>query len=85
VGDASDVVFHGEGGFENVAMATADEGYVFALGVVEGDAEDFKGVPGAFEDGADEGILKPAPTPCFDLILLTPVCAGRSPPAKPSG
>ena len=38
-------------------MTVADEGDMFALGVVEGDAEDFAGVSGALEDGAEEGVL----------------------------
>ena len=57
MGDACRVVFNGEGGFEDVAVAIADECDVFALGVVEGDAEDFAGVSGTLEDGADEGVL----------------------------
>ncbi|MEO7100188.1 MAG: hypothetical protein ABI162_12565 [Luteolibacter sp.] len=38
-------------------MTVADEGDVFALGIVEGDAKDFAGISGAFEDGADEDVL----------------------------
>ena len=57
MGDACRVVFNGEGGFEDVAVAIADECDVFALGVVECDAEDFAGVSGTLEDGADEGVL----------------------------
>ena len=44
VGDTRRVVLNGEGGFEDVAVAIADEGDVLAFGVVEGDAEDFAGV-----------------------------------------
>ena len=57
VGDTGGVVFNGEGSFEDVAMAVADEGEVFALGIVEGDAKDFLGIPGPFENGADKGVL----------------------------
>ena len=57
VGDACGVVFNGKRGFEDVAVAIANEGDVLALGVVEGDAEDFAGVSGTFEDGADKGVL----------------------------
>ena len=57
MGDACCVVFNGEGGFKDVTVAIADECDVFALGVVEGDAEDSAGVSGTLEDGADEGVL----------------------------
>jgi hypothetical protein len=55
-GDACCVVLNGEGGFENVAMVIADEADVFALGVVESDADDLAGISGAFEDGANKGV-----------------------------
>jgi hypothetical protein len=38
-------------------VTVADKRDVFALGVVEGDAEDFAGVSGMLKDGADEGVL----------------------------
>lgn len=52
--DASGVVFDGKGGFEDVAVAVADQGEVLALGVVEGDAENFSGISSTLEKGADE-------------------------------
>jgi len=57
VGDARGVVLHGKRSLEDVAVTVANECDVFALGVVEGDAENLGGVSGAFEDGADEGVL----------------------------
>ena len=55
--DPGGVVFHREGGLEDVAVAVADERDVFALGVVEGDAENLAGIAGALEDGAEEDVL----------------------------
>ena len=55
--DAGGVVLHRKGGFENVAVAVTDQRDVLALGVVEGDAEDLAGVPGAFENRPDERVL----------------------------
>ena len=55
--DASGVVFDGKGGFEDVAVAVADQGEVLALGVVEGDAENFSGISSTLEKGADECVL----------------------------
>ena len=52
--DASGVVFDEKGGFEDVAVAVADQGEVPALGVVEGDAENFFGISSTLEKGADE-------------------------------
>jgi hypothetical protein len=37
-------------------MVIADEADVFALGVVESDADDLAGISGAFEDGANKGV-----------------------------
>jgi hypothetical protein len=55
--DACGVVLDWEGGFEDVAVAVADEGEVFVFGIVEGDTENHAGITGALEDGADEGVL----------------------------
>lgn len=55
--DAGGVVFHRKGGFENVAVAFTDQRDVFALGVVEGNAVDLSGVPGALENRPDEHVL----------------------------
>ena len=55
--DAGSTVLHRKGGFENVTVAVTDQGDVLALGVVEGEAEDLAGVPGAFENRPDEHVL----------------------------
>ena len=57
VDDAYGVVFQGKGGLEDVAVTVTDEGDVLAFGIVEGNAEDLAGVPGTFENGADESVL----------------------------
>ena len=51
------VVLHRKGGFENVAVAITDQCDVFTLGIVEGDAEDLAGIPGALENRPDEHVL----------------------------
>ncbi|MFT6862697.1 MAG: hypothetical protein ACJAVK_001256 [Akkermansiaceae bacterium] len=55
--DAGGVVLHRKGRFENVAVAVTDQCDVFALGIVEGDAEDLAGVPVALENRPDEHVL----------------------------
>ncbi len=57
MGDAGRIVLNGKRGFENIAVAVANQGDVLALGVVEGDAKHLSGISGAFEDGTDEGVL----------------------------
>ena len=63
--DACGVVLNRESGFEDIAVAVADEGEVFALGVVKGDTEDIAGIPGALEDGANVDVLISIDGLCF--------------------
>ncbi len=55
--DAGGIVLHRKGGFENVAVAITDQCDVVTLGIVEGDAEDLAGIPGALENRPDEHVL----------------------------
>ena len=55
--DARGVVLDGESGLEDVSVAVADQGEVFAFGVIKRDAENLAGITGSLEDGADEGVL----------------------------
>jgi len=57
IGCTRRVVCHREGTLEDVTVAVADEGNVFALGVVEGNTDDLAGIPGVLTKGAKSRVL----------------------------